>query len=136
MSGTWAFEGRDAALAAFDRSADGTELAEPVREGGPRTEVMRSTEDPVVAELSFGFEDVRIELRLHARERVRTVSGTVHGDFAYALLEARRSDGRREDVVSIEETGDFVITDLRRGPLCLILRRDDAPPITTEWFTL
>ncbi|MFD6096465.1 hypothetical protein ACFVWN_05770 [Nocardiopsis flavescens] len=129
-------EGRDAALAAFDRSGDAMDLAVLVTERGPRAEVVRSVEDPVVGELSFGFRDVRIDLSLHARGPSRTLAGTVRGDFGFALLEAHRPSGRREDVASIEETGEFALQGLHRGPIRLTLRRDAEPPLTTEWFTL
>ncbi|CAL9566807.1 hypothetical protein SUDANB121_04775 [Nocardiopsis dassonvillei] len=128
--------GRDAALAAFDRSADAMDLAVLVTERGPRPGEVRSADDPVVGELSFGFRDVRIDLYLHARGSSRTLSGAVRGDFGYALLEAHRPDGRREEVASVEETGEFTLQDLHRGPIRLTLRRDAEPPLTTEWFVL
>ncbi|MFY7066631.1 hypothetical protein ACOQFV_12285 [Nocardiopsis changdeensis] len=128
-------EGREAALAAFDRSVDAVDLAVLVAERGPRTEEVRSVDDPVVGELSFEFGDVRIDLALHARGPSRTLSGTVRGDFGYALLEAHRPGGG-EDVASVEETGEFALPDLRRGPIRLTLRRDAEAPLSTEWFTL
>ena len=129
-------EGREAALAAFDRSMDAMDLAVLVEERGPRLEEVRSVDDPVVGGLAFEFEDVRIDLSLHARGSSRTLSGTVRGDFEYALLEAHRANGRCEGVASIEETGEFALPDLPRGPVRLTLRRAAASSVITEWFTL
>jgi hypothetical protein len=136
MSSREDMEGREAALAAFDRGTDAMDLAVLVADRGPRLEEVRSVDDPVVGELAFEFEDVRIDLSLHARGPCRTLSGTVRGDFGYALLEAHRPSGRCEEVASIEETGEFALQDLHRGPIRLTLRRDALDPLTTEWFAL
>ncbi|MBB6119132.1 hypothetical protein [Nocardiopsis algeriensis] len=129
-------EGRAAALAAFDRSEDAAELAELAFPGGPPREPTRADDDTVLGEMRFVRGDVVLEVWLHGRGRLRSVTGLVQGDFDHALLETRRPDRSCDAVASVGEDGRFALRDLARGPLSLALRRSGRAPLVTEWFTL
>lgn len=130
----WALEGRSAALAAFDRSDDGADLALMTGESVHVGENLRSTGGgaPPRTTLRFEHEDLAVDLWVHARGRLRSVSGLVSGE--YAVLYVRRADSTER--LRPGEDGGFTLSGLTPGPMSLSLRRRGRPPVVTGWFTI
>ncbi|MFD6949939.1 hypothetical protein A6A08_08775 [Nocardiopsis sp. TSRI0078] len=134
----WALEGRSAALAAFDRCDDGSDVARLTGEAEPATEVLRSAEDGAdgvaVAVLRFEHEDLTMDLQVHSEGRLRALSGLATGECEHAVLHVRRPGS--SDRLRVGEDGRFTLSGLARGPISLSLRRMGHPTVVTDWFTI
>ncbi|MFD7367312.1 carboxypeptidase regulatory-like domain-containing protein [Nocardiopsis alba] len=127
--------GRDAALAAFDRSLDEAAPA-PVLLGG-RAEpdsLFRAGEDTTSTTLRMDLDGLVIDALILARGDLRSLTGLVRGEFDHLEVRLYRPWGCPRLFVTVD--GGFRSEGLRRGPASLTVERPGHPPVAGDWFVL
>lgn len=127
--------GRDAALAAFDRSLDEA-LPAPVLLGGEAEPdaLFRSGGDTASTTLRMDLDGLVIDARIRARGDLRSLTGLVRGEFDHLEVRLYRPWECLRLFVTVD--GGFRSEELRRGPASLTVERPGHPPVAGDWFVL
>ena len=113
-----------------------TELAELLADSALDTDMVALARGGVGRSLSFGGDDLTIDVEISSDGETHTLLGQLAPPPASATIEAQAGDGAPAGSVESDELGRFRLTLEGGGRVRLRIVRPDASPVETSWFTV